>query len=307
MSTIKSHSVGNGDMFYVDHNSDNFTIIDCCLNGGDEGILAEVAQLAAKKGIVRFISTHPDDDHLRGLVRLDDRIGILNFYCVKNATTKAIETDSFVRYRQLRDSAKAFYIEKDCTRKWMNLGDAERGSSGINILWPDPANAEYKKALACANAGGSPNNISAIIRYALNGGVSAVWMGDLETDFMESISSHITLPQTDLVFAPHHGRASGRIPKAMLDQLSPRVVIIGEAPSEHLHYYCGYNTITQNSTGDIVFECEGSDVHIFTELNHTVGFLKNKFRTRPGYYYLGTLEVAPTVSSALAAATYALT
>src|SRR5262249_32186426 len=150
---IKSHSVGNGDMFYIDHNSDNFTIIDCCLNGNDESILAEVAQLAARKGVVRFISTHPDDDHLRGLVRLDAKLGILNFYCVRNPTTKSIKTDSFIRYCQLRDSTKAFYIEKDCTRKWMNLEDASRGSSGINILWPDPANAEFKKALACANAG----------------------------------------------------------------------------------------------------------------------------------------------------------
>ena len=30
MSRIKSFSVGKGDMFYIDHNSDNFTTIDCC-------------------------------------------------------------------------------------------------------------------------------------------------------------------------------------------------------------------------------------------------------------------------------------
>jgi len=28
MSTIKSFAVGNGDMFYIDHGSDNFTMID---------------------------------------------------------------------------------------------------------------------------------------------------------------------------------------------------------------------------------------------------------------------------------------
>lgn len=31
MSKVKSFSVGNGDMFYIRHNSDNFTTIDCCL------------------------------------------------------------------------------------------------------------------------------------------------------------------------------------------------------------------------------------------------------------------------------------
>ena len=29
MSIIKSFSVGEGDMFYIQHNSDNFTVIDC--------------------------------------------------------------------------------------------------------------------------------------------------------------------------------------------------------------------------------------------------------------------------------------
>lgn len=35
MSIIKSFSVGNGDMFYIDHNSENFTIIDCNLIDDD--------------------------------------------------------------------------------------------------------------------------------------------------------------------------------------------------------------------------------------------------------------------------------
>ena len=33
MSIVKSLSVGNGDMFYIQHNSDNFTVIDCFLSG----------------------------------------------------------------------------------------------------------------------------------------------------------------------------------------------------------------------------------------------------------------------------------
>ena len=32
MSTIKSFSVGYGDMFFINHGSDNFTIIDCYLD-----------------------------------------------------------------------------------------------------------------------------------------------------------------------------------------------------------------------------------------------------------------------------------
>jgi len=280
-------------MFHIEHNSDNFTIIDCCLSDdNEEAILDEVASISGRKGITRFISTHPDDDHIRGLELLDDRINIVNFYCVTNKVTKEDETDSFTRYCELRDSAKkAFYIKKNCTRRWMNESNEERKTSGINILWPNPDNEDFKDALAEAEDGDSPNNISAIIKYELNGGVTALWMRDLETAFMEAIEDELDLPRVDLLFAPHHGRDSGRIPDSMLEKMSPKIVIVGEAPSEHLHYYPDYNTITQNCAGDIVFECEEGAVHIFTSNEYDVDYLDDQGRTRTGYYYLGTLAV----------------
>lgn len=54
MSVVKSYSFPEGevrgDMFYIKHNSDNFTIIDCYLKEGDNSscrkdeILAEIAE-----------------------------------------------------------------------------------------------------------------------------------------------------------------------------------------------------------------------------------------------------------------------
>ena len=45
------------------------------------------------------------------------------------------------------------------------------------------------------------------------------WFGDLETDFMEKITDEISWPDVDILFAPHHGRDSGKIPKAILQQM----------------------------------------------------------------------------------------
>jgi beta-lactamase superfamily II metal-dependent hydrolase len=280
-------------MFHIEHGSDNFTIIDCCLSDdNEEEILDEVASISSRKGITRFISTHPDDDHIRGLELLDNRIDILNFYCVKNKVKKEDDTDSFTRYCKLRDSEKkAFYIKKSCSRKWMNLDGDGRGSSGINILWPNMDNEDFKEALEEVEDGGNPNNISAIIKYELNGGVTALWMGDLETAFMEAIEDELDLPKVDLLFAPHHGRDSGRIPTSILEKMSPKIIIVGEAPSEHLHYYPDYDTITQNSAGDIVFECEEGTVHIFTSNEYDVDYLDDQERTLSGYHYVGTLVV----------------
>ena len=283
-------------MFYIQHGSDNFTIIDCSI--GDDNanrIIADIIEQKKGKNIVRFISTHPDEDHIHGLERLDDKIDILNFYCVKNKVTKKDVTDSFTRYCTLRDDAKkAFYIEKGCKRKWMNEEGEGRGSSGINILWPNPNNAALKEALKCAEAGESPNNISAVISYSLDGGATVLWMGDLETAFMESVQAELDLPKVDILFAPHHGRDSGKVPEALLKKMSPKMIVIGEAPSQHLNYYQGYNTITQNSAGDILFECATGEVHVFTSNKYTVGFLTNKGKSRSGYHYVGTLTVGTT-------------
>lgn len=265
MSIVKSFAVGNGDMFYIQHNSDNFSIIDCNLNAETSAERIEDLKSASQhKEIRRFISTHPDQDHFGGIELLDGEMPIANFYVVKNQVTKSDETKSFKHYCKLRDDpAKAFNIQKGCTRKWMNQDDDVRGSSGISILWPDVNNADFKGALSACNEGGSPNNISAVVRYALEGGASVMWLGDLETEFMEKITDHIVLEKTTIVFASHHGRHSGKIPDSWLEKLDPQIIVIGEAPSRHLNYYTGYKTITQNRAGDITMELVANKVHFY--------------------------------------------
>lgn len=266
MSIIKSFSVGNGDMFYIKHNSDNFTIIDCYLKmDNKDRIIAEVKQQSKTKTLSRFISTHPDEDHFGGIHWLDDELPIQNFYVVKNQAIKTDETESFKRYCVLRDdSKKAYYIEQGCSRKWMNLGDEKRGSSGLSILWPKLDNENFINALNNCNEGKSFNNTSAVIRYKLQDGASILWLGDLETDFMESIIDDIKLEKTTIVFASHHGRESGKIPDSWLEKLDPQIIVIGEAKSRHLHYYTGYQKLTQNKAGDITMELVNNKVHFYS-------------------------------------------
>ena len=117
-----------------------------------------------------------------------------------------------------------------------------------------------------------------------------MWMGDLETDFLENIADEIPWPKVDILFASHHGRHSGRVPHSILDQLKPKIIVIGEAPSRHLHYYGDYETLTQNSAGDIIFECEGDKVHIFaSEDTYEVTHLDQEDVTGEGAY-IGTLK-----------------
>lgn len=280
MSIIKSISVGNGDMFYIRHNSHNFTIIDCNMSDTDRnGIINEIKKEREGNNITRVISTHPDEDHIHGLKALDEAIGILNFYCVENKAIESDETPDFQHYCKLRDGVHHYYVYDGCERMWLNKNGEEDGknygSSGIHFIWPKTTNSEFKKALELAAEGKAYNNLSPIFTYSVNKGVKAMWMGDMEHDFLEKVKDDISWPEVDLLFAPHHGRESGKVSSDVLKKLDPQIIIIGEAPSKNLDYYAGYNNLTQNSAGDIIFDCDVDKVYVCVEnKNYKPEFLK---------------------------------
>lgn len=305
MSIIKSFSVGNGDMFYILHGSSNFTIIDCFIDDTNKDeIVDEIINKRRGKDITRFISTHPDEDHIGGLQYLDSKLELLNFYCVENSATKPDESDDFKYYCKLRDGEHHYYVYKDCKRMWMNDNDKNDGknygSSGINFLWPITSNEDFQEALTDVANGKGYNNISPIFTYSVKNNVTAMWMGDMEHDFLEKIKEKIEWPQIDILFAPHHGRNSGKVSSDVLKKLNPHIIIIGEAPSEYLNYYAGYNTITQNSAGDIIFECQDDKVDVYISNDsyaYNTDFLKNKSKTNPNLgHYLGSFTPKAAIS-----------
>ena len=152
------------------------------------------------------------------------------------------------------------------------------------------SNNFFKEELRLAAQGISFNNISPIFTYSLENGVKAMWMGDLENSFLEKVKNNIDWPEVDILFAPHHGRKSGRVPSDVLKKINPSIIVIGEAPSEHLMYYNNYNTITQNTAGDIIFNCEARKVHIFTSKTYHTNYLVNEYRFMSELNYIGSLQ-----------------
>lgn len=287
MSIVKSLSVGYGDMFYIRHDSESFTVIDCCMNDENkDSIIDQIKQASKDKQIQRFISTHPDEDHLQGLKYLNENWEIRNFYCVKNEAIKTEgETEDFKFYCALRDSKTAYYIVKNCHRKWLNIEDDTYGSAGFQILWPDINDKDFQSALTLVKQGKGFNNISPVFVYR-GASVKVMWMGDMEQDFLEKVKDQIEWPQIDILFAPHHGRKSGKIPEDILEKLNPYIIVIGEAPSENLDYYSKYHTITQNRAGDIIFDCQEKkiDVYVSNELYECTGnFLNDNAIGKIGY------------------------
>lgn len=307
MSIVYSYSFlegdVRGDMFFICHGNDTFTIVDCNLaDGREEGILEQVSYFSKDKKIIRFISTHPDNDHIKGLEKLIKKLGlpVSNFYSVRNEIASNEDNPSLSKYVELRDDPKSAFITADLRRDFLNQDESCKGigPSGIHFYWPDIENEKFKKALDTLKNGGKANNISPIFSYSIRNGARFLWMGDLEKDMQEEYYKFHAgeIGKINILFAPHHGRETGEVPEGLLRELNPDIVVIGNAPVEYLKksydYYGPNRTITQNSAGDIWFEYHENQIDVYTdnECDNMPDFLKTD-KTVNSTFYRGTLFI----------------
>ena len=310
MSIVKSYSFPKGeirgDTFYIKHNVDSFTVIDCYLlsdsdyeeNNRQKEIIDEIVSESEGR-IRRFISTHPDHDHIAGIEELFKSWPTENFYAVSNEIPENEDDESLTKYIELKKDHN-YAIKEGISRKWLNDNDAEHGSSGIFFQWPILDNESFKAALTKVKKGEEVNNICPVFTYSIYQGPTYMWMGDLETEMQEAYYNYCKdrIPKVDILFQPHHGRTSGAVPKDLLNALDPQIIVIGNAPSNHISYGDSRKTITQNSAGDLTFVNEGGYIHIYSQNKvdnlpdnlEKINY-KNIHNTPGSMYYCGSLKV----------------
>lgn len=92
--------------------------------------------------------------------------------------------------------------------------------------------------------------------------------------------------------AAHHGRVSGKAAH-VAEAVETQLIVIGEAPSEYVDCYRGYNYMTQNSCGDILLDASDNRVQNYVgESAYPVNSLADEgFDQSHGLYCVGTLTV----------------
>lgn len=183
------------------------------------------------KAIFRYIQTHPDMDHMAGLYRIvaEEKIPIVNFWdtshCIEKDET-AMKSGSFkpdIRdwhtYLQLRKSA----TDPTVLRLTINAKGDFYTPDGIAV-W-HPFNHDQQN-----NSDANPNDLSYILLITV-GKCNILLGGDAPIKAWEALynGNNKTLPNINLLKAPHHGRKSGYhmdSVKAMNPDLT--VVSVGE-------------------------------------------------------------------------------
>lgn len=328
MSTIHFVNGGAGDCIVLDHAGGHRAVVDIC--GGNRARKAEAGRAARLEGrkaagnfqmcqapvnpldyldhavggkVFRFISTHPDMDHLDGIESLFAEYEVLNFWWAGAERDKPEfgedapwEEADWDRYEDLRsgnvDGTKTLRKQAGDRFAYANQDeDGEGGGDGLYILAPNG------DLVAEAEESEDWNDASYVILYRSVGG-RALFPGDAHDDTWEYVLDRYEddVRNVRLLTAPHHGRHSDRSFE-FLDVLQPEFTILGCAPSATLAYDAwrsrNLDYVTTNQAGCIVAECHDDQMDIFIENESYAQQAEGADPTRTnniGYYFLRTLD-----------------
>jgi beta-lactamase superfamily II metal-dependent hydrolase len=184
--------------------------------------------------IFRYVQTHPDLDHMRGLSALSkEGINIVNFWDTDH--TKEVEEfrgdgdredwEAYVAYRSGKGAAKVLRNHRGATGTFWSAGHASDGGDGIEVLSPTP------DLVRAANERGDSNDLSYILRVSY-GGIKVILGGDAgEVAWQDAVDHYGAALKCDVLKASHHGRESGYLADAVR-LMSPgyTVVSVGKKP-----------------------------------------------------------------------------
>lgn len=223
----------------------------------------------------RFISTHPDMDHLDGIEALFKKHNPCVFWDTENSEEKD-QDSSFGEYRKedwlfyqaLHKSGdrlgdvQILRLHAGSENRFYNRDDGNGEGDRISILSPSV------KTQLEAEENDSVNDLSYVLLVKSATGRKFVFAGD-----SEEFAWDILLPKyedelknVDVLFAPHHGRSSGGNDD-YLDILKPKVTFFGNAKSRYLDDDTfnrkGLLKFSNNQMGSIVLTEENGHLYLW--------------------------------------------
>jgi len=291
-------NVGHGDCTLIEHDSGRLTMID--INNSQDydpatrqelllehtiqaGLLTGLTDVAAVEAteakeltdpvdflktnfpgreLHRFVLTHPDLDHMRGLKKLFDHVRVLNFWDTAHAKPTpsfrpGLDREDWEAYQRLRqgtDYGGVSYHQYYRGDAQYAFGTDEFGGLGDNvqILSPTP------QLVQTCNQQGKSNDLSYVLRIN-HGGRTVLLPGDAEAlSWGQLVQFYGAGLKADILKASHHGRNSGFDAGAM-KHIQPAVVIssVGRKPitDAHSRYRnCGCLSLSTRRHGNMSVE-----------------------------------------------------
>jgi beta-lactamase superfamily II metal-dependent hydrolase len=209
--------------------------------------------------IFRFISTHPHTDHLSGLNELKSKLGVTNFWIIKNSFSpdekkiNEAQKEDWKLYKKYRDTAEHKLDEITVVRPKEGTSNQYWSEDKITILSPNDT------LINLAKEKNNPNIMSYVLLIEY-GGHKIVLGGDAEEDTWKYIYEKYPdlIKNVTILKASHHGRDSGYYQPAV-KHMNPEytIVSVGKKPeTDASNKYKQYsrNVWSTRWKGNIIFE-----------------------------------------------------
>jgi len=244
---VNFFDVGQGDAALIEAPNNFQVLID---GGPDNSILTKLGLAMPKsdKIIELIVISHPDKDHISGLVE------VLRRYKVENVLATLVEHD-LADYEEFKKLIKEKSIPVVLAKTPMRL---YFGESYIDILHPFE--------VPTGMADDINTNATSIVAKLVYGSDSVLFTGDLEDSQERGLLLKSLDVDSDILKAAHHGSKSSS-GEEFLKAVSPEYAVISAGRNNrygHPHQEVverlkafGASVLATSQLGDIVFESEG--------------------------------------------------
>ncbi|OGG13978.1 hypothetical protein A3D77_03250 [Candidatus Gottesmanbacteria bacterium RIFCSPHIGHO2_02_FULL_39_11] len=230
-------NVGQGDGAYIKNPNGTDMIID---GGPDNTILACLGRHMPfyDRTIDTVLLTHPQKDHMQGLISVVERYSVRHFVIGNEANT----TEG---YFNLISSLK----KKGTPLHTLYAGDKfQMGSVDYDVIWPSmswvrshiEASSSSLNTLALRNGqvfgtatSNNFNDFSYVIHIRFND-FDTLFTGDGDEKIQPEIMRNVSIPSVEVLKFPHHGSKTG-ISKEFLEKLSPQFSVISVGKNSYGH------------------------------------------------------------------------
>ncbi len=218
---IRVYDVEHGDCILILSSKNESILIDCGYNSStgwkpSEGLLKQ--GFGERRKLHHLILTHPDQDHLADLTNVIEKLKPLNIW-----QHPQLSLNSISDLKNTLTKAQLAYIEQKKSASELQPIELTKKVSSMNVR-------QFYLPLGSVR---DPNDLS-LVTFITEDNFTACFPGDLGKIGMKHLLANkafqYLLRETNLLIAPHHGRASAFYEPAY-EYLNPKLIVLSDKES----------------------------------------------------------------------------
>ncbi len=236
--------VGQGDSIFIETPNKRQVLID---GGPDKTVLEKLNQAMPfyDQTIDLVVLTHPDADHITGLIE------VLEYYQIGRILTSGFEKDT-ATYKKWQELIKQKEIPLTIVQAGQNI--ILQDGIILEILWPD----QYLIELSNKNT----NNGSIVARLVYNQS-EFLLTGDIEKEIEKYLVNQDIWLESDVLKIAHHGSKTSSI-QSFINKVNPEIAVI--SVGENNRYNHPNETVLERLKNSSIYRTDKNhDIQILTD------------------------------------------